>query len=276
MGRTDTTKFIDETMSYFYKYGRTLPWRIAEPGGMLDPYKILVSEMMLQQTQVPRVIPKFESFIKRFPTSKALADSSLNEVLVAWNGLGYNRRAKYLLDASKALVDKPQPWTAEDLQKLKGLGSNTAAAILVYAYDCSLPFIETNVRSVFIHHFFKDEHSVSDKQIELKLTEVLKTVQTKGISPRKFYWALMDRGSLLKKTEQNPSRRSKSHTKQTVFEGSRRQVRGKVLQLLGTRPHSLAELTQPIQDKRLDEVLQALVSEGLIEKKGSNFQLFSG
>src|SRR4030095_9666003 len=152
--------FREVVLEYYREHGRELPWR--HPGTTV--YEILVSEMMLQQTQVKRVIPKYQSFLKRFPTIQSLANAPLSEVLSEWSGLGYNRRAKYLHDAAKQLVSKVGPWKLEDLTECKGIGHNTAVAVLVYAYNRPLVFIETNIRTVCIHHFFNDKENITDKE----------------------------------------------------------------------------------------------------------------
>ena len=169
---------------------RDMPWRQDT-----RPYYVLVSELMLQQTQVDRVIPKFEAFIKRFPSEKELAKAPLAEVLKQWQGLGYNRRAKFLHEAAKQIVELGEfPHDEAGLLALPGVGKNTAGAIRAYAYNQPAVFIETNVRAVYIHHFFADSDTVDDKDIRELLEE---TVDREY--PRDFYWALMDYGTRLKK-----------------------------------------------------------------------------
>ncbi len=152
------TDFQTEVTRQGQGHFREMPWRAAEADGSFDPYKILVSELMLQQTQVARVVPKFTEFVAKFPTLEALANASLGDVLKAWQGLGYNRRAKYLHSAAQALISKEAPWKCEDLVALAGVGPNTAGAVLAYAYNQPVLFVETNVRSVFIHHFFNGQN----------------------------------------------------------------------------------------------------------------------
>lgn len=243
---------------------RDMPWRVALPDGTYNPYRILVSEMMLQQTQVSRVIPKFEQFLKAFPTVKSLADARLAEVLKQWSGLGYNRRAKYLHDAAQSLVDTPLPWTYEALIACKGIGPNTAKAVLVYAYDLPEIFIETNIRTVFIHYFYKDQASVSDKEI---LALHARTLDTQ--LPRACYWALMDIGAYIKATEGNASKQSSSYKKQPKFEGSLRQVRGTILKSLADTPKTLQQLGV----KSTDKALHDLTAEKLIHKKSGKYYL---
>ena len=245
-----------------------MPWREPRPDGSFDAYRILVSELMLQQTQVPRVIPKFISFLNDFPSLQALAAAPLAEVLRAWSGLGYNRRAKYLHEAAKTLQDVPEPWTYEQLVACKGIGPNTAKAVLVYAYDQPEVFIETNIRTVFIHYFFQDKLTVSDAEI----TAVLERTLDREL-PRACYWALMDIGAYIKSAEGNASRKSTAYKKQSPFEGSMRQVRGRVLKLLADGiPKTMQQLSMQ-DDERTKAVLASLQNEGLIHKKSGKYHL---
>lgn len=253
---------------YYRPHGRDLPWRRPELDGGFDSYKILVSEVMLQQTQVSRVIPKYESFLERFPNAQALAKVPLSAVLAEWNGLGYNRRAKYLHEAAKLLVSKDQLWRLEDLVGCKGIGHNTAAAVLVYAYNEPLVFIETNIRTVFIHHFFKDKYGVPDKEILPLVEQALDREH-----PREWYWGLMDYGVFLKATVGNVSQASRHYAKQSKFHGSKRQVRGGVLRVLIERPISYDELRRVVEDSRLESVLDELVQEGLVRKTRREYRL---
>jgi A/G-specific adenine glycosylase len=246
----------------FYAHSKRadLLWRQPDKNGQFNPYKIMVSELMLQQTQVARVTQKYQEFLELFPTANALAAADLGDVLRAWQGLGYNRRAKFLWQAAQAIqVVGEFPITLPELVKLPGIGPNTAGAILAYAYNEPVLFVETNVRSVYIHHFFADQEAVSDKQI----LEVLESTLDHE-NPREFYWALMDYGSHLKTTVGNAARASKHYAKQSAFNGSRRQVRGQVLRVLGIAAAPLKELQVAIPDDRLLGVLVDLQVEGLI------------
>lgn len=259
----DLNDFKQTVWDYYHAHGRDLPWRRTA-----EPYQILVSEIMLQQTQVSRVAPKFERFIEELPMMEALAAAPFSLVLELWHGLGYNRRAKYLHDAAKLLVGRPQPWSLTDL-KLKGIGPNTAAAICTYAYNQPHVFIETNIRSVFLHHFFPDQTDVSDVEIGPFVAATLDQS-----NPREWYWALMDYGSHLKQVAPNPSRASRHHTTQSRFEGSRRQVRGQVLRILLDRPtFTTTALGGLIKDQRLREVLVDLTREGLVVREGRRLRL---
>jgi len=264
----DIHQFQQIVRAYYKDHGRQLPWRQAQINGNFDAYKILVSEIMLQQTQASRVIPKYLQFLERYPTVEALAKASLGEVLTAWNGLGYNRRAKYLHEAAQHLVSRVRPWTFQDLILEKGIGTNTAAAICVYAFNQPLIFVETNIRTVFIHHFFVDKTDVADKDILPILELVLK-----GQDPRTFYGALMDYGSHLKMTTGNAATHSRHYVKRSAFAGSRRQLRGRIIRLLTIKPSSQQSLLKTLADERSQMVLAELVKEGLIVYQTNSYRL---
>lgn len=214
---------------------------------------------MLQQTQVDRVIPKYKSFLKQFPTAQSLARSSLASVLRQWQGLGYNRRAKYLHEAAK-LWPKGETLRSGSqgfaLEQLPGVGPYTANAVRVFAYNEPRVLIETNIRAVFIHHLFPKSKKVPDERL-LPLIAVV----AKNKNPREWYAALMDYGSYLKSTHPNPSRRSKHHTTQSKFKGSDREIRGAILRaVLNKQP--LTKL--PFDKKRVRAQIVALKKEGLI------------
>lgn len=243
---------------------RDMPWRQDT-----RPYYVLVSEMMLQQTQVDRVIPKFETFIAAFPDEISLAKASLAEILKLWQGLGYNRRAKYLHETVKRVVDLGFfPDSEEGLMGLPGVGRNTAGAILAYAYNQPAIFIETNVRAVYIHHFFGDSELVDDKEVR----QLLERTMDQG-HPREFYWALMDYGSWLKKQGVSPSR-SRHYKKQSPLEGSVRQVRGRIVAELTRGEMTEPELRRAITaDGRFTAALQGLISDGLVTKTRTKLHL---
>lgn len=268
----DTNKTFQATvLDYYRKHGRhDLPWRLPEPDGSFDPYKILVSEIMLQQTQVTRAIPKYHQFLKEFPSFDALAAASLGSVVRSWSGLGYNRRAKFLWECAKKIKSEYNgrlPQSQFELTKLPGIGSNTAGAILAYAYNKPAVFIETNIRTVFIYHFFSAIQGVHDRDI---LDLVAKTLPDE---PRTWYWALMDYGNHLKQTIGNLNTSSKHYVKQSRFEGSGRQIRGHILRLLGGRAHSLKELQAAIPDKRLNAMLDMLIVEGFVGNTNTHYYL---
>lgn len=237
-----------------------MPWREDT-----RPYYVLVSELMLQQTQVSRVIPKFEAFIYAFPTENKLASASLADVLKLWQGLGYNRRAKFLHEAAKEIVRWGSfPDTKEELMKLPGVGKNTAGAILAYSFNHPSIFIETNVRTVYIHHFFDDQFDVDDKQ----LIELLKqTIDHEH--PREFYWALMDYGSWLKRNGVQNISSSKHYKKQSPLAGSVREMRGMIIRNAAND----GDLELLKSDVRFEQALEGLVRDGLIHVSDKNIKL---
>lgn len=254
----NSKEFVRLVQKYYVEDGRhDLPWRKTHDG-----YKTLVSELMLQQTQVDRVIPFYKNFLKRFPTAKKLAEAPLSEVLTYWSGLGYNRRAKFLHEAAKIIAQKGMPKTAVELESLPGVGPYTARAVAAFAYDQPEIVIETNIRAALIHHFFANKEKVSDAELIPLLEEMVKNVA----SPREWYSAFMDYGAYIKREHPNPSRRSKHHVKQSKFEGSLRQVRGAILKVLTKAPHSVPALVKEttFEKKRVAAALAGLQKEGLV------------
>lgn len=263
-------QFYQALWEAYDEHGRNdLPWRQQRSDGSIDAYAVLVSEVMLQQTQVSRVIPKYQDFLRQFPSVDSLAKAPWPAVLSAWSGLGYNRRAKYLHEAAQSLCGALEPWSLEQLTALKGIGHNTAAATLVYSYNQAHVFIETNVRSVYLQHFFPDEPTASDKQILQAVSDTLDRE-----NPRQFYWAIMDYGAWLKRRGRGQLDRSASYKKQSPFAGSRRQLRGRILrelQLNGSS--SVMRLHEVLPDDRLDAVLEDLVAESLIKVRNNRVSL---
>ena len=263
--RQSINEFLQTLWVHYDQHARReLPWRHTT-----DVYHVLVSEIMLQQTQVGRVVPKYEAFIQRFPNAQSLATAPLSDVLVLWNGLGYNRRAKYLHEAAKIMNEQEVAGTMDGLVRLPGVGVNTAGAICAYAYNQPVIFIETNIRTVLLYHFFKSAQAVTDAE----LREVLGKIMMQVDNPREFYWAMMDYGAWLKTAKGTGNRQSKHYTKQSPFEGSRRQVRGAVLRLLTRKQQSMQELQQHISDQRLRSVLEDLGHDGLIIHKAGKYRL---
>lgn len=232
-----------------------------------------MSEVMLQQTQVERVMPKYKSFLKKFPSLSALAKAPLSEVLIEWQGLGYNRRAKMLHDAAKEIMSQHNgifPRTHESILSLPGVGPYTASAVRVFAYNEPEVLIETNVRSVYIHHFFPRTAKVSDSAL---LPLIKKTLPQAGKN-REWYSALMDYGSHLKQTVGNASKRSAHHIRQKPFKGSNREVRGAIVKMLTEKARRSDELfTLPFSHTVIDAQYKRLLSEGLISSSGGQVQL---
>lgn len=250
-------RFRELVMQFYREQGRDLlPWRHID-----DPYKVLVSEVMLQQTQAERVVPKYLAFIEAFPTQKHLAQAKPEEVLKLWQGLGYNRRALSLQKAAQAAIAAGGfPTTQEGLMELPGVGPYTAGAVVAFAYNRPATMIETNIRRVFLHHFFPGEEGVADSEL---MPVIERNVDV--ANPREWYYALMDYGSWLAKQVPNANRRSKHYSKQSKFEGSLRQLRGKLLRLFLERGGwNLDQLVAATGDtpERVVEALTSLTREG--------------
>lgn len=237
---------------------RDMPWRQDT-----RPYYVLVSELMLQQTQVDRVIPKFNAFIARFPDEQSLASAGLADVLTLWSGLGYNRRAKFLHESAKKIMADYEgafPVTYAEVLGLPGVGPGTAGAIMTYAFNQPAPFIETNVRTVYFHHFFADGEKVSDEQLKPLIEQM-----TDRDHPREFYWALMDYGTWLKKNGVGRISQSKHYKKQSPLKGSLRELRGILIKQLAAGDILRIELqTQYADDQRFEQALAGLIADGLV------------
>ncbi len=254
-------KFQKKIWNFYETHRRSdLPWR-----KKITPYRIWVSEIMLQQTQVDRVIPFFNNWMKKFPTLQKLASAPQSEVLSAWKGLGYNSRA---LRMHKAAQLGSLPKSYDELLRLPGIGPYTAAAICTFAYHQSLVMIETNIRRVFIDSFFKSQENIHDRDI-LKLIE--KNLYKEN--PREWYWALMDYGAYLGKTIANPNKKSRHYTVQKKFKGSDRELRGAILGiLLEVKKITFEKLFEQLKklstDKeRIEGIIGQLEKEGFLEVK---------
>jgi A/G-specific adenine glycosylase len=260
--------FRDFIWAFYKNEGRIFEWRNVD-----NPYYVLVSEIMLQQTQTYRVEPKYQAFIAEFPNFESLAQASLRDVLGMWQGLGYNRRGKFLHQTAQRVVQEYAgnlPDDPELLVTFPGIGKNTAGSISAFAFNRPTIFIETNIRTVFIHSFFKDQELVHD---DLILPLVAQTIDRDN--PREWYYALMDYGVHLKKMFPNPSRRSKHHVVQSKFEGSDRQIRGAIIRALLERP-SLTESELIVickNDARVTTIIQELEQEQLIEHRDELFSI---
>ncbi len=300
---TEIKSFQKKIWDFYGKNKREFPWRPPllkiQTNGILDPYNIFISEVMLQQTQTYRVVPKYEAWIRQFPDFKSLSQSPLPTVLRYWSGLGYNRRALYIQTTAQRVVKEfggKLPMDPEILETFPGIGKNTAGSIYVFSENKPFVFIETNIRRVFIHEFFssqshpggsettdriskddsiaplQNDNGIHDRDI---LTLVDQTLDR--INPRQWYYALMDYGSYLGKTIPNPNRQSKHYAKQSRFEGSVRQIRGKILKILLEKKkitkEELLSLGLADDEKLLDQALLQLQKEGFISANGTVFRL---
>ncbi|MBI5644864.1 A/G-specific adenine glycosylase [Candidatus Kaiserbacteria bacterium] len=263
-GKKEIQKFREEVLGYWKKHGRhSLPWRKTK-----DPYRILVSEIMLQQTQVPRVIDKYKEFLRVFPTVRALARAKLSDVLKMWSGLGYNRRGKYLHDAAKVIVTEHRGNIKNaTMHTLPGVGPYTRAAVRAFAFNEPHTMVETNIRAAYIHHFFQAKKRVDDAQLSVLIEK-----GAHGQDPRNWHSALMDYGAHIKKLHDNPTRKSKHYVMQSKFEGSLRQVRGAVLKVLNAGSHGDLAISQKLSfdEKMVRDALAGLARDGLVtSEKGS-------
>lgn len=223
---------------------RDLPWRRTR-----DPYEIWLSEVMLQQTQVPRVLTRMPTWLERFPDVRALAAAEPSDVLEAWQGMGYNRRALALHKAAQRVVEDfggEFPRETRELVSLPGIGPATAQGIRSFAFDLPGVYLETNVRTVFLHHYFPDVPTVPDRELVPLIEAACPAApgcaageaapfaepEDADDTPRAWYYALLDYGAYLKKTLPNPSRRSAGYSRQSKFEGSRRQKRAHIGRML--------------------------------------------
>lgn len=264
----DVVSFRKHVYSWFKQNNRShLPWRTD-----YNPYDIFISEVMLQQTQVDRVIDKFIEFRKSFPDFKPLAVSELPQLLAAWQGLGYNRRALSLRNAARTIVEQYNgtlPDQPDQLVTLPGIGPATAASITAFAFNKPVVFLETNIRTVIIHHFCESEQPVPDSLLSEIAAEILDRK-----SPRQWYSALMDYGTMLKKQVGNLSRKSATYKKQSAFKGSRRELRGKILkQLLETPKLSAAKLSEYLiqPSETLLPVLEQLTKENIVKYSNGRY-----
>lgn len=259
-------KFQSVIWAHYHEHGRDFPWRRTK-----NPYRILVSEIMLQQTQTDRVVGYYKNFLQKFPSCKSLSRAPLADVLIAWQGLGYNRRARFLWELARTVSKTLRgrlPKTPEELETLPGIGSYTGRAVSVFAHNQPHVLIETNIRSVYIHYFFADETEVTDRQL-LPLIEA--TIDREN--PREWFYALMDYGSWLKKHDRSVNKKSAHYVKQAPFIGSRRQVRGLILKALALKkPLDIGSIREESghDNAYIMSVVEDLVREQMIERvKGS-------
>ena len=256
--------FRAQVWQHYHAHRRDMPWRETT-----DPYAVLVSEVMLQQTQVARVMERYPAWLEAFPSLSSLAAAPLAAVLERWQGLGYNRRALALKRAAEIAVERfggALPCDEAHLRSLPGIGPTTAAAIMDYAFGVPAPFIETNVRAVFLHHFFADADGVPDSALM-----PIVAASWDRADPRRWGYALMDYGVYLKRAFPNPSRRSKHHTRQSPFEGSKRQTRARLLRgVLSDPGGSTDDYAEALglEHAEADGLLAELASEGFLLADG--------
>lgn len=270
-------RFQKLILDWHKKNRRPMPWRNTR-----DPYKILVSEIMLQQTQVSRVIPKYKEFLTAFPTVQALAKAPDKKLLAVWSGLGYWRRARFLKETAKAVVKKYDgkfPKDIRTLQTLPGIGPYTAGAVACFAFNNPNAFIDTNIRRVYLHFFFPNQKNVTDKDI---LAVAQKAVWEKD--PRQWHYALFDYGATVLKKDRSINQRSRHYAKQSPFTSSLRSFRAKTLKLLLQTPKNRMtqkelldwleeEIREAEKDYSAQEIIQTLLKDSLIKKRGTYIAL---
>jgi len=264
--------FRAKVRAHYRRHARSMPWRETR-----EPYRILVSEVMLQQTQVDRVRVKYREFLSAFPDLTALACAPFDRVLAAWQGLGYNRRAVALHRCARILMLEHRGSIPDDtaaLLALPGIGAATANSIRAFAFDAPVVFIETNIRRVFIHEFFPGRGAVADAEL---LPLVAAALDRR--SPREWYYALMDYGAALARQVTNPNRRSRAYKRQSRFEGSDRQVRGAILRaLVGGSALTGSGIVRAAggDGERVLRLLDDLEREGFIQRTGRRFGIAGG
>jgi len=261
--------FQDLIYSYYKNYGRDFPFR-----NTITPYNVLVSEIMLQQTQTGTVSEKFLKFTELYPNFISLAETPLENILKAWQGLGYNRRAVALKKIAEIVIREYNGELPNSLDALKSfpqIGHNTASSIIIFAFNEPAIFIETNIRRVFLYFFFSQKQSVKDKEI---LPLIHDTMDIKN--PRNWYYALMDYGVMLKKKHPELNKKSAHYRKQSQFKGSNREIRGKILKvLLDKKSVTEIELIKMfnVKPERINNVLDRMVMEGFLKKLDCNYSI---
>jgi A/G-specific adenine glycosylase len=258
--KKEIQSFQKHIFSWWKTHRRDLPWRHTH-----DPYAIYVSEVMLQQTQVSRVIEKYQEFLSAFPTVQTLYASPLSDILKIWKGLGYNRRAGYLKQTIDAIVKQYKgvfPKKDTELLQMKGLGIYTARAICIFAYKQDIAAVDTNIRQIISHYFFHDiQPSVKDIQT------VADQLVPKGKS-WEWHQALMDYGALEMKGVKDKIKKKRNHI--TPFHKTDRYFRGRIVDLLREEKRERAEIidymkkTYALEETKTLRLLFGLKHDGLI------------
>jgi A/G-specific adenine glycosylase len=285
------TPLQEALLSWGESARRDLPWRRTR-----DPWEVLVSELMLQQTQVPRVVPRYASFLARFPTPAACAAAPVGDVVRAWEGLGYNRRAVNLQRAATEIVDHHDgavPACLDDLLTLPGIGPYTARAVLVFAFERDIGLVDTNAgrflaRAAAGRPLGRVEaQQVADDLVpegagwawgqavfDLGASVCAKRAPACGRCPLEVHCAWSQAG----RPEPDPVSGSAGVSGgQSAFEGSDRQGRGRLVDALRRGPVEAGDLAVvmgwPADPERAARVAAGLVAEGLVEVDGDRFVL---
>ena len=253
--------FREKIFDFYRLNGRSFPWRQTT-----DRYAVMISEIMLQQTQAERVVPKFEAWLQQFPDIPHLASAPLQQVLWFWSGLGYNSRAVRLQRCASIIMDSfggIVPGEPAILKTFPGIGEYTCRSIPVFADNLDTAAVDTNIRRIMIH-----ELGLPEDISPTKLQQEAEALVPSGRS-RDWHNALMDYGSLVltsKKTGIRPL------TKQSRFQGSKRWYRGKLIkELINSDGMFLEEVSEKYASCPwdLDEIINNLISEGLVERQKS-------
>ena len=266
--------FRRRVLSWYRRSGRDLPWRRTR-----DPYRILVSEVMLQQTQVSRVLPAYRRFLRRFPTLHALARAPLGEVLREWSGLGYNRRARDLQRIAR--MGSSLPRTVAELDALPGVGAYTASAVACFAYGERTAFADTNIRRVLgraiLGRVATDREAVA---LDARFGSRRRTAR--------WHHALMDIGATIclakrPRCDVCPVRAICGYDgfeltaprKQSPFATSDRRVRGAIVRALRDMPTgtTVSTLRRHLNDARVPRLVRTLAFEGLVDVSGKRVRL---
>lgn len=269
LSKVSARAFQKKVLRFYADEKRSFQWRETT-----DPYAILVSEFMLQQTQTTRVVPYFERFLNEFPDFASLATGSKSKLLMLWQGLGYNRRALNLQKTASIVMEQyggVLPAQKEELLLLPGIGAYTAQAVLTFAFNQPGILIETNIRAVYIHHFFSSDSTVHDRQLEPLIEATLF-----HSDPRTWYYALMDYGVFLKAQYRQIGKRSAHYVRQSKFQGSHRQVRGAIIRELTTRRQSTVTTLARVLGYDRDRIklcINELKEEGFLVQEGRSFSL---
>lgn len=272
-------QFQQHILGWYRKNNRDyLPWRVTKQQ-RVSPYEIFVSEIMLQQTQVARVLEKYPQFFKAFPTLEHLAKAPLEKVLRVWQGMGYNRRARYLKEAAQEIVKKHGSIIPSDvaaLHTLPGVGPYTAGAIACFAYNQPAVFLDTNIRKTFLAHFYSGKGGKFDKKIgDEELLRIAENVLHRK-NPRQWHYALMDYGAAMFAREGGLLERAKNYHKQPRFAGSTRYWRSKIVKYLLEYGQASGEELQALVSGEtrynngvipdsIQPLLSSLTRDGLVE-----------
>lgn len=263
MSMESILQFQEKIFTWWSENRRDFPWRETT-----NPYHIMVSEFQLQQTQATRVVPKYLSFISKYPTIESLSQSSTADVIREWQGLGYNRRAIWLKKAAETIFQLSYfPNEPQDLIKIRGIGPYTSRSIPIFAFNANLAAVDTNIRRILVSEGFVSEEDTK-KQVQAVAEQLVPHNRS-----RDWHNALMDYGATYKTTRKTGI---KPRTSQSRFEGSNRQLRGQVLKLLTRKDRlKLDEISQELdlEHEVTKQILKELVREGFLQKSENSYCL---